>query len=63
MNKEQIEELAKALAAMRDSISEIESIIEDYGQCRSEVSRKYLAAAIKKHSSALMTSIPAGIFD
>lgn len=30
MTKEQIEELAKALTAMRDAITESEALIEDY---------------------------------
>lgn len=63
MNKEQIEELAKILAAMREIISETDAMIEDYSQCRSDISRKYLAAAIKKHASRITSFIPQGLFD
>ena len=63
MTKEQIEELARALAAMRDAISESEALIEDYSQCRSDISRKYLAAAVKKHALRITSFIPSGLFD
>lgn len=63
MTKEQIEELAKALAAMREAIAESEALIEDYSQCRSDISRKYLAAAVKKHASRITSLIPQGLFD
>ena len=63
MNKEQIEELSKVLAAMREAISESEAMIEDYSQCRSEVSKKYLAAAVKKHASRITSLIPSGLFE
>ena len=63
MNKEQIEELAKSLAAMREAILETEAMIEDYSQCHSEISKKYLAAAVKKHASRITSIIPQGLFD
>jgi len=63
MTKEQIEELAKALAAMREAISESEALIEDYLRCCSDISRKYLAAAVKKHASRITSFIPSGLFD
>lgn len=63
MTKEQIEELAKALAAMREAITESEALIDDYLQCRSDISRKYLVAAVKKHASRITSFIPQGLFD
>ena len=63
MTKEQIEELAKALAAMREAISESEALIEDYSQCRSDISRNPPPAAVKKHASRITSFIPQGLFD
>lgn len=63
MNKEQIEELARALAAMREAISESEQLIDDWSKCGSEISRKYLGAAVKKHASRITSLMPAGLFD
>ena len=48
---------------MREAISESEALIEDYSQCRSDISRKYLAAAVKKHASRITSFIPQGLFD
>lgn len=63
MNKEQIEELAKALSAVRKAVAEAEAMIEDYMKCGSEISRMYLGAAIKKHASRITSNLPAGLFD
>jgi hypothetical protein len=63
MNKEQIEELSKAFILMKNAILESEAMIEDYMQCKSEVSKKYLAAAIKKHSSSITSLITPNIFE
>ena len=48
---------------MREAIIESEALIEDYLQCRSDISRKYLAAAVKKHASRITSFIPQGLFD
>lgn len=48
---------------MREAITESEELIEDYSQCRSDISRKYLAAAVKKHASRITSFIPQGLFD
>lgn len=48
---------------MREAITESEAMIEDYSQCRSEVSKKYLAAAVKKHASRITSLIPPGLFE
>lgn len=63
MNKEQIEELSKIFSTMKNAISESEAMIEDYMQCKSEVSKKYLAVAIKKHSSNITSLIPLNFFE
>ena len=63
MNKEQIEELGKILVTMKNTISESEAMIEDYMQCKSEVSKKYLAVAIKKHSQNISTLMPTSLFE
>ena len=48
---------------MREVIIESEALIEDYSQCHSDISRKYLAAAVKKHASRITSFIPQGLFD
>lgn len=63
MSKEQIEELAKALAAMSKAIAETETMIADYNGCQSDISKKYLAAAIKKQASGITSCIQPGVFD
>lgn len=63
MNKEQIEELTKILNLMKEAVLESEAMIVDYTQCQSEVSKKYLAAAIKKHAARITSFIPNGFFD
>lgn len=34
----------------------------DYDKCESEISRKYLSAAIKKHAASIMQSWPSDLF-
>lgn len=63
MNKEQIEELSRALAAMREAVVESEAMVKDYMQCCSEISKKYLGAAIKKQVSRVVSLVPAGFSD
>lgn len=62
MTPEQIEELRKAVAAAADACRETECLISDYMKCESDVSRKYLSAAIRKHASIITSSVPAGMF-
>lgn len=63
MNPEQIEELRKAIIAVTDACKEAECLISDYMKCESDVSKKYLAAAIKKHAAAITSNMPANMFN
>jgi len=51
------------LANMRKAITEAEALISDYLLCQSDISKMYLAAAVRKHASRITSLIPAGIFD
>jgi Xaa-Pro aminopeptidase len=53
MTPEQIENLKKAIIATSDACAEAEQLISDYMKCESDISKKYLAAAIKKHASTI----------
>lgn len=63
MTPEQIENLRKAIIAVTDACAETEQLISDYMKCESEISKKYLAAAVKKHASAITSHMTPGIFD
>lgn len=63
MNPEQIEELRKAIVAVTDACKEAECLISDYMKCESEVSKKYLGAAIKKHASAISSNFKPELFN
>lgn len=62
MTPEQIEELKKALAQTKAACEEAETMTSDYDKCESEISRKYLSAAIKKHAASIMQSWPSDLF-
>lgn len=62
MTPEQIEELKKAVEATKAACDEASALISDYEKCESDISRKYLSAAIKKHASSITSNMPAGIF-
>ncbi len=54
MTQEQmIEEIKKSIETIKSSCNEVEALISDYSKCESEVARKYLSAAIKKHGSMI----------
>ena len=59
MNPEQLEEIKNVVEAVKAACRETEELISDYDKCESEVARKYLAAAIKKHAAALRGGQPA----
>ena len=62
MTPEQIEELRKVIIAVIDACKEAECLISDYMKCESEVSKKYLGAAIKKHASGIPQLLTAEAF-
>jgi hypothetical protein len=45
---------------MKISIVESEDMITDYFNCSSDISKMYLAAAIKKHFQKILSFIPSG---
>ena len=53
MTQEQIEELRKSIETIKGSCNETEALIADYSKCESEVAKKYLSVAIKKHGSMI----------
>lgn len=53
MTQEQIDELKNSLADVKSAVSGIEGVIEDLEKCTSDISRKYLSAAIRKQVSAI----------
>lgn len=62
MNPEQIEEMRRAVASVKETCSEVELLISDYLKCESEMSRKYLGAAIKKHASGIAAGLKPELF-
>ena len=57
MSPEQIEALKKMLEETKVAIAEVESMVNDYSKCESEISKKYLSAAIKKQAGAITSHI------
>lgn len=53
MTPEQLEELKKMLAETKTAIEETEAMVTDLGNCSSEISKKYLSAAIKKQAATI----------
>ena len=62
MTPEQIERLQTAIADIINSCKETEAMISDYSKCESEISKKYLGAAIKKQASSITSHMPADMF-
>lgn len=50
---EKLETLIKALNIAKANIADVEIMIEDYKQCKSSTSQKYLEAAIKRQASTI----------
>ena len=63
MTPEQIENLRKAVIATADACTEAEQLISDYLKCESDISRKYLGAAMKKHASTITSHITPDLFN
>ena len=63
MTQEQIDALKGALRQVSDACAEAEKMVSDYSKCESDVSRKYLGAAIKKHASAIPQMLKPEIFN
>ena len=55
MTPEQINTLSKMLADTKTAINETEEMLADFNACTSEISKKYLAAAIKKHAASIVS--------
>lgn len=53
MTQEQIAELKSSLADVKSAVIGIEGVIEDLERCTSDISRKYLSAAVRKQVSAI----------
>ena len=53
MTPEQINTLSKMLAKMKIAVTETEEMLADFNACTSEISKKYLSAAIKKHAASI----------
>jgi len=53
MNDEQIREVTNRLNELKLEIAEVEAMINDLNSCSSEISKKYLQAAIMKHASKI----------
>jgi len=52
MTEEQKDEIKGAIARTRAACDDVETMLADYDQCKSDTSRKYLAAAIVKTAAA-----------
>lgn len=59
MTPEQINELKDMLATMKTAIAETEMMLTDYDNCSSEISKKYLGAAIKKQAAGITSNMKA----
>jgi len=57
MTEEQRNTLNGMLAHVRATLDEIEKMLADYDQCQSEMSRKYLGAAILKTAAVFKPSV------
>lgn len=57
MTEEQKNTLKSMIGHIRAAADEVEQMIADYEQCKSETSRKYLGAAILKSAQALKPNV------
>lgn len=53
MTPEQLNELKKMIAETRAALDEVDTMIADVEKCVSDISKKYLYAAIKKQASTI----------
>jgi len=57
MTPEQIEQLKETLSQAKTSIEEVEQMIADLKACSSEISKKYLGAAVKKQATLIVSTL------